>query len=380
MLYRTEIMRPTRAEVDSSAIRHNLAQIRRRVGEGTAIMAVVKANAYGHGMVEVARVALGGEASYLGVGNVEEGILLRENGITAPILVFAVPFLDQIELFLKYDLEVTLCSMEIASALNGVASGIGKRGVAHIKIDTGMGRIGVQFNDAVEFVQQAAQLQFIEVKGLYTHFATADERNKDFARLQLDRFRDVISAVNGLAIHIPLKHCANSGAILDLPNSYFDMVRPGIMIYGYYPSHETSESLELCPALSLKSKVAFMKEVPLGTPISYGRKYYTKSRTKIVSVPIGYADGFSRLLTNDAEALIKGKRYPVVGTICMDQVMVDVGLDSDVSVGEDVVFIGHSGNEQISAWDIADELGTIPYEVCCAISSRVPREIVNGKL
>lgn len=373
-------MRPTRAEVDSSAIRHNLAQIRRRVGERTAIMAVVKANAYGNGMVEVARVALGGESSYLGVGNVEEGIFLRENGITAPILVFAVPFLDQIELFLKYDLEVTLCSMEIASALNGVASGIEKRGVAHIKIDTGMGRIGVQFNDAVEFVRQAVQLELIEVKGLYTHFATADERNKDFARLQLDRFRDVISAVNGLGIHIPLKHCANSGAILDLPNSYFDMVRPGIMIYGYYPSHETSESLELRPALSLKSKVAFVKEVPPGTPISYGRKYYTKSRTKIVSVPVGYADGFSRLLTNDAEALIKGKRYPVVGTVCMDQVMIDVGLDSDVSVGEDVVFIGHSGNERITAWDIADKLGTIPYEVCCAISSRVPREIVNSKL
>jgi len=373
-------MRPTRAEINLSAIQYNLQQVRKRVGDGTTIMAVVKANAYGHGIVEVARASLQGEATYLGVAIVEEGLILRDNHITAPILVFTAPFLDQLELFLKYDLEVTLCSMDIAIALDSIAAKVGKRGVAHVKLDTGMGRIGVHYNDAIEFVHQVIQLKSIELKGLYTHFATADERNKDFALLQLARFRDVIAKVNDLGISIPFKHCANSGAILDLPDSYFDMVRPGIMMYGYYPSHETTESLELHPALSLKSKVSFVKEVPPGTSVSYGRRYYTKSRTKIVSIPIGYADGFSRLLTNKAEALINGKRYPVVGTVCMDQVMIDVGLDSDVSVGEDVVFIGHSGNEQISAWDIADKLGTIPYEVCCAISSRVPREIVNSKL
>jgi alanine racemase len=353
--------------------------VRRRIGDGRSIMAVVKANAYGHGMIEVARKALRCEADCLGVAIVEEGIALRENGIASPIMVFTAPFSDQLELFLQYNLELTLCSIEIARLLDSLARGVGRKGIVHVKVDTGMGRIGVPFRDAGEFISRLIELKSIELKGLYTHFATADERNKDFAILQLARFRDVIHRVHDLGIKIPLKHCANSAAILDLPDSYFDMVRPGSITYGSYPSHETSESIELEPVLSLKSRVLFIKEVPKGTPISYGRKYYTRKPTRIVSVPYGYADGFSRLLANKAEALINGMRFPVVGTVCMDQVMIDVGPDSNVEIGDDVVFIGQSGKERITAWDIADKIGTISYEVVCSISSRVPRHFVSSE-
>lgn len=366
-------MRPTRAEIDLEAIRHNLKQIRNRVGNTVKILAVVKANAYGHGLVEVSKALVEGKVDYLGVAIIEEGIELREKGIEVPILVFTPPFVNELELFLKYNLDVTLCSKETADALNTLVSNLGGRVNVHIKVDTGMGRLGIGHHDAGEFVKYVATLRSIHIQGIYTHFSTSDERDKEFTNLQLIRFRYVVASLKNIGIDIPLKHCANSGAILDLKDCFFDMVRPGIMIYGYYPSHETSESINLRQAMSLKSKIDFLKVVRAGSAISYGRKYIAKSDTKIASVPLGYADGYSRLLTNKAEVLIHGKRYPVVGTVCMDHVMIDLGMNSDVALGDEVVFIGNDGNESITAWEISDKLGTIPYEVCCGISERVPR-------
>jgi alanine racemase len=368
-----KIVRATRAEIDLDAIRHNFRQVRSRVGSGVKIMSVVKANAYGHGIVAVSSALLDAGTNYLGVGIFEEGVLLREQGIESPILVLGPPFEEQLEAFLDYQLDATLCASEAAGALNTLSSSRGRRAPVHVKVDTGMGRIGVNYKDAVEFVKYVASLPNLELRGIYTQLATADERDKGFAHMQLTRFHAVVSTLGNVGISIPLKHCANSAAILDLKDSFYDMVRPGVTLYGYYPSRETSESLSLRPALSWRSKIGFLKRVDAGTPISYGRKYVTSSPTTIASLPVGYADGLSRSLTNKVEVLINGRRFRTVGAVCMDQVMVDLGTSVNAKTGDDVTIIGTDGNEQITAWDVAEKQGTIPYEVTCGISDRVPR-------
>jgi alanine racemase len=366
-------VRATRAEIDLDAVQHNLRQVRSRVGSGVKIMSVVKANAYGHGIIEVSSALREAGTNYLGVGILEEGILLREHAVEVPILVFAPPFPEQVEIALDYDLGTTVCSSVTAETLNALSSNRGRRAVVHVKVDTGMGRLGVDYREAVEFTKHVASLVNLDVQGIYTQFATADEKDSGFARTQLDRFQGVVSTLSNCGVDVPLKHCANSGAILNLKDSYYDMVRPGIMLYGYYPSQETSNILPLTRVLAWRSRIGFVKRVGAGTPISYGRRYVTDLPTTIASVPIGYADGLNRRLTNTGEVIIRGRRYPLVGSICMDQVMVDLGTSTDAKVGDDVTFIGVDGGEEISAWDVADRLGTIPYEVCCAISDRVPR-------
>lgn len=371
-------MRPTFAEINLRAINSNLRNIRQKIGRHPLIMAVVKANAYGHGMIPVVTSILKQKtAQYFGVAIVEEGIELRKSFSQIPIHVFTAPLRSQLELFVRNHLELTLCDLRIAQALNAIAQRQRKQVSVHIKIDTGMGRIGISPNDTLSFVRKVQTFPYLSIKGIWTHFATSDEKNLTFAQTQLALFRSVVTQLELERIHIPLVHCANSGAIMQLPESYFDMVRPGIMMYGYAPSHETRKTVSLQPALSLKAKVGFIKRVKKGTSISYGRRYITKKETTITSVTIGYADGYFRGLTNKAHALINGKKFPVVGTVCMDQVMIDVGND-DVRVGDDVIFIGTSGRQRITAWDIADAVGTIPYEVTCAVSQRVPRIYSNA--
>ena len=323
---KTEFMRPTYAEIDLSAIHHNLKQVRKQVGKHPHIMAVVKANAYGHGMLPVAKSILKENlASYLGVAIVEEGVTLRRNGIEAPVLVLTAPPEPQLGLFVEHNLGATLCSISIARKLNRIAAGVGTKAIVHVKVDTGMGRIGIAPKDTIAFIDEVRTLRNIDVAGIFTHFATADDKNLSFARKQLSDFTSLLRKLDAAGIHVPIKHSANSGAILQLKDSYFDMVRPGIMLYGYYPSRETRKSLSLRPAMSLRSRIEFMKTVEKGTSVSYGRRYYTSSKTNIASVSIGYADGISRRLTNKANVLVKGKKYPVVGTICMDQLMINVG-------------------------------------------------------
>ncbi|MCL4510412.1 MAG: alanine racemase [Bacteroidetes bacterium] len=372
-------MRATRAEVNLSAIQFNIKQVARKVSGNVRILGVVKANAYGHGMAPVAKAALEAGASYLGVALAEEGVELRRH-TGAPILVFSPPLEDSLESYIRFDLDATITSIETAYALNSIAKMNGKKARVQIKVDTGMGRLGFFPKIALDAVRVITNLESVSLVGVYSHFATSDETNKEFARRQLYAFKEVVAAMKDIGLKSPLFHVANSGAILDMPDSYFDMVRPGIMTYGYYPSLETSESVDIRPSLSLKSSVVQVKTFQAGMSISYGRKFFTKSNNRIAVVPIGYGDGFTRLLTGKAAVLIKGKKYPVIGSITMDHLMVDVGSDYEAQTGDEVTLIGKSGNERITAWDIASSLGTIPYEVLCMINNRVPRMYNNSTL
>ncbi len=370
-------MRPTVAVIDLKAIRSNVQSVVQKV-KPARVMAVVKANAYGHGMPEVAKTALDAGADYLAVALVEEGIGLREAGILEPTLIFGGFFPDQAKLFVQYDLDATLYSVRNGEALAKAARSLGRRARVHVKIDTGMGRVGVPWEKAADFVAEVAAMDALELVGVYTHFATSDERDKTFANLQLERFRWVLKQIESRGISIPIRHAANSGAILDMPEAYFDMVRPGIMLYGYYPSFETTESVPLQPAMAFRSKVLFVKEVEKGTSVSYGRKFVAPRKTTIATIPVGYADGYNRLLTNQGEVLIAGKKYPVVGRVCMDQILVDLGPGSQVREGDDVLLFGKTPAGEVSVYDICRKLGTIPYEVTCWVSGRVPRIYVNG--
>ncbi len=362
-------IRPTHAVIDLSAIAYNIQQIRSKIAH-KKIMAIVKANAYGHGILEVTQTVVKNGVEYIGVGFLEEGIFLRQNDIEAPILVMGGILGYQLKKFTQNDLEITISSLELARHINDELTN--QKARVHLKIDTGMERIGVTHKFAVEFVKRVALMKHIEIVGLYSHFATADEGDKAFTHTQLERFDAIVSELKKSGIEIPLKHIANSGAISDIHQATFDMVRPGISLYGIYPSAHVSKSLQLKPAMSLKSKVVFIKRVPANTGISYGLKYYTARDSNIITVPIGYGDGYSRLLTNKGEVLIRGKRYPVVGAVCMDQLMVNTG-DDKVEIGDEVVLIGKMGQEEITATEVAEKIGTIPYEITCMINARVPR-------
>lgn len=364
--------RPTVAEIDLHALAQNLKGIRAKVGRRVQVMAVVKANAYGHGMTDVARFLQQRAVDYFGVANAEEGSALREAGITAPIHVFTIPAPTQIPVFTTFGLDATVGSETEARLLNEQAQRARKRLNVHIKIDTGMNRIGVRPRDVGALVRVVGGLKRLEIKGAYTHFATADRRDKTFSMQQLGLFNQALESLRAAGVEPETVHCAGSAGILDIPESYFSMVRPGIMMYGYYPSDETTESVRLKPVLSLKSRVSMVKWIEPGESVSYGRRFVASRRTKIATLPLGYADGYMRLLTGQSNVLIGGRLFPIVGTICMDQLMVDVGR-TDVCVGDEAVLIGRQGRKAITAWDLAARAGTIPYEICTNISSRVPR-------
>ena len=382
---------------------HNLKEIRRRVGRGVKILCAVKADGYGHGAVAVSKTVLtaGGSASgkegadYLGVANLREAVELRGAGIKAPILIFGCPLPEQAEDIIKHSITATVCTEELADALAKEAGRKKRAAKVHIKVDTGMGRIGVYFEDAVKFTRKVAGLKYLDIEGLYTHFPSAEEKDKTFSLAQIQHFKETIAQLERQGINIPLRHIANSAAILDLEESYFNLVRPGLILYGIYPSDEVSRSLELKPALTLKTRIVFLKKVPPGRTISYGRTYTTKRESTIATLPIGYADGYSRFLSNPpappgriqgagkAEVLIEGKRAPVVGRICMDQTMVDVGHIPQVKIGQEVVLIGRhapsdrkhlTGQEdRISVEEIAKRIGTIPHEVVSRLGKRIHR-------
>jgi len=368
-------MRLTRAEIDLRALRYNLEGVRAQVGPDVRIMGIVKANAYGHGIVEVSSALVRFGIDYLGVGFVEEGIALRNAGISCPVLVLGGVLGKQISRFLEHRLDITVSSLEIARQISAEVTRAGGASPAevHLKIDTGMERIGVHSDNAARFIDEVARLGGIRIKGLYSHLATADERDKSFAFEQLRRFDAVVSAAARAGHRIPYIHIANSGAVLDMPQSYYNMVRPGIMLYGLYPSGECGRGVPLRPVLSLRSNVVFIKEVPPGTAVSYGRRHVTGRLTKIATIPVGYGDGYPRRLSNAGEVIIRGKKYPIVGTICMDQLMVDLGPEAPIHVGDDVTLLGREGGTEIPAWEISAAAETIPYEILTGIAARVPR-------
>ena len=369
-------MRPTIAEIDLSAVAFNFRQIKQKVAPAK-IMAVVKANAYGHGVIPVARTLIKEGASFLAVATVDEGIELRQAGIQTPILVFGGLLPYQAGLYPEHDLQATIFSLQDVASLEKAAQQTGIRAKVHINVDTGMGRVGVPFESAVNFVLSVANNSRFDLVGIYTHLATSDEKDKTFANLQLERFNRLLVEIRSKGTTIPLIHAANSGAILDMPDSYFDMVRPGISLYGYYPGLETTESFSLRPAMTLKTRVFFIKKVEAGTSVSYGRRFFAKETTRVATLPIGYADGYNRLLTNQGFAQIRNRVYPVIGTVTMDQIMIDLGQDSEIKIGDEAVLFGPEHGEQVSVDYICQKINTIPYEVVCSITERVPRVYVN---
>jgi alanine racemase len=362
-----------RAVVDCASFRHNLDAVRSYVGPRVRIMAVIKANGYGHGMLHLAREAGAWGITDFGVARVHEGLELRSAGFSQRILAFESPARDALRDAIAQDLTLTVTEPAILDMIEEEVRRMGKRAVVQVKVDTGMGRLGIPADQAAGLVVRTARSQHVTLSGVYSHFATSEDSDRAFALQQLERFSALLESVRRAGIDVPERHMANSGAIMTLPESYYDMVRPGIMLYGYPPGHRMPELHPVKPVLSLVSRVAFLKEVPPGTSISYGRRYFTGAPAKIATIPMGYGDGYSRLLTGKAEVLIRGERYPVVGTICMDQLMVNVSGNEHVAVGDDVVFLGVSGEERITAWDVASHTGTIPYETTCALTPRVPR-------
>lgn len=370
-------IRPTRAIVDLGAIAFNVKSLKRHVGAGTLFMAVVKADGYGHGIVPVARTAVESGADWLGVALLEEGITLREAGIKVPILVLGEALIEGADLFVRYNITATVCSPGCLLALDQAADMNNQKASVHIKIDTGMGRIGLAPDEVFSFIKRAMSMKNIRVEGLFSHFSSVDEKDKGFSYKQLDQFNQVIRALETHGIQIPMKHFAGSAAVIDFPESYFDMVRPGISLYGVYPSPEVDHSVPLKPAMTLKTAIAFIKYVPAGTFVSYGRTFETRRKSRIATLPVGYADGYPRLLSNQGEVLVSGLRAPVVGRVCMDMTLIDVTDIPEATVGSGVVLFGKQNNGEILVDEIAEKAGTISHEILCGITKRVPKEYLN---
>jgi alanine racemase len=364
------VVRPTQLEVDLDRIAANYRLITAHVGR--PVMAVLKANAYGHGLVEVAARLEREGAPYLGVAYLEEALLLRERGVGTPILVLGGIMENQIPLFLRHRITLTASSLEKLRQIDEAAAALGTRARVHLKIDTGMERIGVHHYHAEPFLEQSLRCRHTDVEGVFSHLASADATNLDFARLQLERFQSVLRFYDARGLRPPRRHIANSGAILQLPESWLDMVRPGILLYGVHPSRNVGRTLPVQPALRWTSRVVYFKVVRAGDPVSYNSTWRSDHPVRVVTVPVGYGDGYPRRLSNRGEVLIRGRRYPVIGQVCMDQVMVDIEQDSAFN-GDEVVLLGAQEGEAITAEDLAEQAETIPYEILTAINTRVPR-------
>ena len=364
-------MRPTYLEVNLTQLKKNLEAIRSQVAPAK-VMPMVKANAYGHGVDGVVPF-IEPYVDYIGVALVEEGIHLRELGIRKPILVAGATLTEQVPLFAEFDLTLTGSSIELLDAAEEVSRATGSRIKAHLKIDTGMERVGVREYDAESLILKTAAYRHIVIEGIYTHLANSELADRTYSSLQLERFQTALHVYEKHGLPVPsLRHVCNSGGILNLPEAYFEMVRPGVLFYGVYPGDEVDRAVEVRPALTWRSHVVYSKRTRPGRPVSYGSLWQAEAETGIVTIPCGYADGYFRRMTNHAQVLIRHKKYPQVGRICMDQFMVNVG-DDEISVGEEVILLG----EGIRAEDLARWTGTNEYEVMTSINARVPRVYRN---
>jgi len=369
---------PTIAEINLPAFRQNLRFVRQRIGPRRALLAVVKANAYGHGMIPISQAALSETVQGLGVAFVEEGLQLRRAGITQPILVMAGFLSEETEALLEHDLTPVISHPDQLDWLKQKTGRMTRRIGVHIKIDTGMGRLGLLEKEIPPFIERTRSSPKIEILGLMSHFADDDLTDGRSADDQMARFENARKTIEAMEIKIPLLHMANSAAILSLERAWFDMVRPGIMLYGYPPPSLSGAAIPINPVMTLKTRIMHLKRVPAGTSISYGRTFTTRRESLIAILPVGYADGYSRAWSNRGQVLIGGRRAPVVGRVCMDMTMVDATEIPAVRMGDEAVLIGSQGSETLSADELARQLGTIPYEILCAVSSRVPRLYREG--
>ncbi len=364
--------RPTFAEIDLNAVSYNLRLIKSAVGKGVKVLGIVKADAYGHGMEEVARAVIRQGVDYLGVASLDEAYDLRKAGIENNILILGNILPEEAEGVLRLGVTQTVTCPDVPGELTRLAVKKNKIVKVHVKIDTGMGRIGVWHRDAIDFLIKVSSLKNIVIEGIFTHFPTA-ESDRAFTRNQIKDFNNLVNELSGRGIDIPLRHCSNSVALLNYKEARMNMVRPGLMIYGLYPHAKLTKKIKLKPALALKTRIVYLKDVPGGRSISYGRTHVTKKATKIATIPVGYGDGYSRSLSNKGEVLIRGRRAAIVGRVCMDMSMVDVGHIPDVRIGDETVLIGKQGREIIRVEELAQNMDTIPYEVVCSIGRRVPR-------
>ncbi|HTF57658.1 MAG TPA: alanine racemase [Planctomycetota bacterium] len=365
------------AEIDLPALRRNITVVRREVGPSTRIMAVVKADAYGHGAVPVAWHALQSGCDALGVGDSTEALQLRESGIAGPILILGAIIEEEIPKVVEADVAVSVHSPDLLDLLDREARRQHRLLRVHLKIDTGMGRLGASPQRAPEIAREIAARPNLDLEGLCTHLSSVVSGNGAHTREQLDRFHQAIADLAALGIRPPVIHAANSAGMLMFREAHFDMVRTGITLYGLDPGIFAKLNLDLTPILSLKTRIAFLKGVPAGTPISYDQVHRTERATRIATCPVGYNDGYPRLLTNRASALLRGRRVPVVGTITMDYIMLDVGDLPEAAVGDEVTLIGRDGLEEIRCEELAKTIGTIPYELTCGLGRRVKRIYVE---
>ena len=372
------VLRPTHIEVDLARLTANYRAIQVHVAPA-AVMPILKANAYGHGLVEVARHMQALGAPYLGVAFLEEGILLREAGVTTPILVLGGIIGNQVPLFLEHDLTLTASSVEKLGQIEAAARAMGVRARVHLKIDTGMERIGVHYYSAAALLEASLACTHFEVEGIFSHFANADMPDPAYSHLQLARFEGVLDfyARRGLPPP-PLRHMANSAALARFPQAHFDMVRAGLLLYGVYPSADVPRTVAVRPTLSWKSRVVYFKVVRPGHPVSYGSTWQSDHAVRLVTVPVGYGDGYFRALSNRAEVIIRGRRYPVVGRVCMDQLMVNIEWDSAYN-GDEVILLGEdAGGAAVRVEELAEWAGTVPWEILTNVNTRVPRVYRNA--
>ncbi len=367
--------RPTRIRVDLERLGHNLRAIRSHVG--VPVMGIVKANAYGHGLVQVARHLQAEGVEQLGVAFVEEGIALRRAGIDVPILVLGGIFGHQVGRFIAHDLEITVSSLDKLRQVESAAEAMGRKAVIHLKVDTGMERIGVHSYSAGPFIEAAVASDWCVLKGVYSHLACADDPGSPMTARQVERFAEACAHFTRIGAPMPIRHLANSGGVLHFPDTWLDMVRPGIVLYGVLPDPASRPAIAVQPAMSLVSQVVYFKVVKAGHGVSYGATWVAPRDTRVVTVPIGYGDGFPRALSSRGEVLIRGRRHPIVGRVCMDQFMVDIG-DGSAWNEDEVVLVGAQGGEGISVEGVAVQAGTVPYEILVGLNERIPRDYRGG--
>jgi len=368
--------RPSRIVVDLSAVGDNLRAIRAHVG--VPVMGIVKANAYGHGLVPVARHLEACGVDRLGVAFVEEGVALRCAGIRLPILVLGGIFGPQVADYLRHELEITVSSLDKLRQVESVAEALGQRARVHLKIDTGMERIGVHSYSCAGFIEAAAASRWCDIVGVYSHLACADDPGSPMTDRQVERFAEACAHFTRIGAPMPLRHLANSGGVLHAPGTWLDLVRPGIILYGVLPDPASQATLALRPALSLVSRVVYFKVVRAGGTVSYGATWTAATDTRIATIPVGYGDGYPRALSSRGEVLLRGHRRPIPGRVCMDQFMVDLGPDGTAYNEDEVVLVGRQDGQAIRVEDIARQAGTIPYEILTGLNERIPRAYVGG--
>ena len=371
--------RATRAEIDLTAFRHNLQNLRKYLDPQTRIMAIVKADAYGHGAVSCARIAVeSGAANYLGAGVIEEGIELRENGLNAPILILGSIFPDEAEDLVRHNLATILCTQPLAQALSKEAEKQDKTVSVHIKVDTGMNRLGISPENLPALLDQVRNLKNLKIEAVSTHFSSADDEDLSVTQAQLEKFQTALTNLQKKGVHTPIVHCANTSALFKFPESHFNMVRPGLILYGVLPSPSLRPVIDqgenpFQPVMQWKSQIILLKPIAKNQPVSYSGSFTTQRDSLIATLPIGYADGLHRMLSNKMDVLIRGRHAPQVGNICMDMILIDVTDIPDVQAGDEVVIFGRQGDEMISVEELAVKGKTIPYEILCSVSKRVPR-------